>query len=152
MIYLNKIWKYSEVVESSSVGLVNSSHHPLTVEWPPASRARIRSTDRWPFSHVPINLTNFIHSWNHIPFLSPSTLSSFFNVSTDFSLPRHIYQAHSSLAKCLLLPDLTGMSTAGSMPLTGVHMNLTIIGIVVFLPWWRDEFIIMRMVKMIVSP
>jgi len=46
-IHVKEAEKAAKVVESSSVALVNSSLHNLTIEWPPASRARIRSTDRF---------------------------------------------------------------------------------------------------------
>ena len=54
--------KAAKAIESRSVVLVNSSLHPLTLEWPPASRARIRSTDR--FDRDVYNRFNATHRFN----------------------------------------------------------------------------------------
>ena len=100
MMCLSNIWNYLKVVESRSVALVNSSHHPLTIEWPPASRARIRSTDRWALLMFPLIWQTSSNLETPTIFF-PSTPSSLINVSTDFAtilhffLPRQIHQAPS---------------------------------------------------------
>ena len=154
MIYLSDIQKYLKVVESRSVGLVNSSHHPLTVEWPPASRARIRSTDRWPFSHVPINLTNFIHSWNHIPFLSPSTLLSFFQCFNWFCHNLAFLSPSSHLSGSFLTSQMSPLARFDRdvySRFNATHRCSHEFDNDMSLYWWCDE-VKTRMVMLIVTP